>query len=290
LTKHPRPTVRRRKVGSELKRLREAAGVSMDEAADRIGGDKSKISRQENGRQGISKLEIEAFLDLYGVQDRRLRTALTTMAREGRRKGWWTQYSNVVGEPFLEQISIESDAARIFIFQPLLIPGLLQTRAYAEECIREVEKGKSTADEQIDTYVTLRLERQQLLESEGAPQIVCLLDEAVLHRAVGGAQTMSAQLARLTAVNDPPRLSIQVVPFGQGWHAGLDGGFSIFSYPDPMDLDVVRVSYLDGALYLEEDDAVERYRLAFDQLRAAALSSHESMALIARLARGTYSG
>lgn len=282
LPSHPRPTVRRRRLGGELKRLREAAGIKMEQAAERIGGDKSKISRQENGRQGVSKLEVEALADLYGVEDQKLRTALITMAREGRRKSWWAQYSDILPEMFQEQLSIESDAVRILLFQPLLVPGLLQTREYAEESIRGVEK--TASDEQIELYVSVRMGRQEILR-ENAPQVVCLLDEAVLRRTVGGPKTMAAQLQKLIELNNPPRLSIQVIPFGQGWHAGLDGAFSIFSYPDPMDLDVVRLEYLDGALYLEEDGPVERYQLAFDQLRASALPSRQSMDLISQTAR-----
>ncbi len=281
LPSHPRPTVRRRKLGSELKRLREAAGIKMDQAAERIGGDKSKISRQENGRQGASKLEVEALLDLYGVTDARRRAALVTMARERRRKSWWAQYSDIGGDLFQEQLSIESDAVRILVFQPLLVPGLLQTPDYAEDAIRNV--GKACSEEQIKSFVDLRLRRQEILRGDKAPQVVCVLDEGVLHRMIGGREVMASQLRRLIDLNDPPRLSIQVVPFRQGWHAGLDGAFSIFSYPDPMDLDVVRLEYLDGALYLEEDSPVNRYKLAFDQVRSSALPSRESMALIAEL-------
>ncbi|MEV7870381.1 helix-turn-helix transcriptional regulator [Streptomyces sp. NPDC088124] len=280
---HPRPTVRRRKVGGEFKRLREAAGIKMEQAAERIGGDKSKISRQENGRQGMTKLEVEALLALYGVDDHRLRTALTTLARESRRKGWWAQYSDLLPDVFQEQLSIESDAVRILIFQPLLVPGLLQTREYAEDVIRGVEK--SASDEQIESFISVRMDRQEVLRRKDAPQVLCLLDEAVLRRVVGGPKVMADQLEALIKRNNPPQLSIQIIPFGQGWHAGLDGAFSVFSYPDPMDLDVARVEYLDGALYLEDDGPVKRYQLTFDQLRATALPSGQSMDLIARAAR-----
>ncbi|MFI1887012.1 helix-turn-helix domain-containing protein [Streptomyces jumonjinensis] len=280
---HPRPTVRRRRLGSELKRLREAADVTMDQAAERIGGDKSKISRQENGRQSVSKLEIEALLILYGVDDPRLQTALTTMSRESRRKSWWTQYSGILPALFQERLSVESDAARMFVFQPLLVPGLLQTREYAEEVIRSA--GTSASEEEIESFLSVRMNRQEIFRKENPPQYVCLLDEAVLRRVIGSPGMMAAQLQRLIELNKPPRLSIQIVPFGQGWHAGLDGPFAIYSYPDPMDLDVVNLDYLDGALYLEEDGPVDQYRLAFDQLRSSALPSRQSMELIARVAK-----
>ncbi|MFE1729838.1 helix-turn-helix domain-containing protein [Streptomyces bacillaris] len=281
---HPRPTVRRRRLGAELKRLREKAGVSMEDAAERIGGDKPKISRQENGRQGVSKLEIEALLELYRVSDDRLRTALTTLAREGRRKGWWAQYSDILPAGFQERLSIESDAARILTFQSMLVPGLLQTAEYATEVIPAA--GKSQTEEQIKSYIEVRASRQEILARPNPPQYVCLLDEAVLRREVGGPAVMVRQLDKILEVNNPPRLTIQVVPLSQGWHAGADGAFNIYSYPDPMDLDVVNLDYLDGALYLEEDLPVERYQLAFDELRAAALASRHSMKLVSSVRQG----
>ncbi|MER6195544.1 helix-turn-helix domain-containing protein [Streptomyces cyaneofuscatus] len=280
---HPRPTVRRRRLGAELKRLREKAGVRMEDAAERIGGDKPKISRQENGRQGVSKLEIEALLALYEVSDDRLRTALTTLAREGRRKGWWAQYSDILPAGFQERLSIESDAARILTFQSMLVPGLLQTAEYATEVIRAA--GKSATEDQLKSYIEVRASRQEIFARDNPPQYVCLLDEAVLRREVGGPAVMAAQLGKILEVNNPPKLTIQVVPLSQGWHAGADGAFNIYSYPDPMDLDVVNLDYLDGALYLEEDLPVERYQLAFDELRATALASRQSMELVSSVRR-----
>lgn len=280
---HPRPTARRRRLGSELRRRREAAGITAEQAGERIGGDKSKISRQETGRQGITKLEIEALLDLYNVDDERLKIALTTLARESRQKSWWAPFSDILPERFQEHLSIETDAVRMMVFQPLLVPGLLQTREYAQELIRGVEK--DATEEQIESYVSVRMARQDILTKNNPPQFVCLLDEAAVRRSIGGPEVMAAQLHRLIELANPPRLSIQVIPFGQGWHAGLDGAFTIFSYPDPMDLDVVSLGYLDGLLYLEEDGPVERYQLAFDQLRASALPSRQSVDLLERAAR-----
>jgi hypothetical protein len=127
--------------------------------------------------------------------------------------------------------------------------------------------------------------RQQIFARPAAPQFLCVLDEALLRRQIGSPEVLAAQLEKLIEVNSPPGLSVQVVPFDQGWHAGLDGAFTTYSYPDPLDLDVVSLDYLDGAMYLEEDATIERYRRAFDQLRASALSSLQSMDLIPRLAR-----
>ncbi|MBB1253743.1 helix-turn-helix domain-containing protein [Streptomyces alkaliterrae] len=279
----PRPTVRRRRLGSELRRLREAAGIKMEQAAARIDGDKPKISRIENGRISVRRLEIEALLDLYGVTDRRTVTSLVTLGKESRRKSWWHQYGQNLTPDFQEWLDLEDDAVRIHSYQPLLVPGLLQTPAYAHATIRSAERS-ATSDE-VHDFVATRMTRQAIFERTNRPQYVCILDEAVLHREIGGPGVLAAQLQKLAEVASPPELTVQVVPFNQGWHAGLNGGFSLFTYPDPMDLDVVSVQYMDGMLYLEEDESVERYRMAFDQLRASALSSRQSIELISRLAR-----
>ncbi|MDT0446761.1 helix-turn-helix domain-containing protein [Streptomyces johnsoniae] len=275
--------MRLRRLGAKLRRLREAAGIKMDAAAQRIDGDKPKISRIENGRMSIRRLELEALLELYGVTDQSTVAALSTMLKQTRRKGWWHQYSQDLDPDFEERLDLEDDAVRILAFQPLLVPGLLQTEEYAEAVIRSAER--SASDGEIGKWVSMRMARQAILTREEAPQLVCVVDEAVLHRQIGGPAALAGQLRRLCDVSAPPELSIQVVPFGQGWHAGLDGGFSVYSYPDPLHLDVVTVDYLDGALYLEDDSSVERYRRAFDQVRASALSSRQSMSLISRLAR-----
>ncbi|MFJ5532522.1 helix-turn-helix domain-containing protein [Streptomyces sp. NPDC093261] len=280
---HLVPTVRRRRLGADLRRLREAAGVKMEDAAGRIDTDRTKISRVETGRQSIKPVEVEALLKLYGVEDEQMIQALRTLAREGRRKNWWQQYSDGLSATFRERLAIESDAAVIRQYSQAYIPGLLQTADYAETVIRAADR--SLPDSEIDTLVRVRLERQEALKRDKAPQYICLLDEAVLRRPIGSPTVMAAQLRALLEVSELPDLLIQIVPFEQGWHAGLDGPFEIFSYPDPIELDVVALEYLDGAMYLEEDEAVAKYCKSFDQLRAAALSSRQSQDLISRTAR-----
>lgn len=280
----PRPTVRRKRLGVMLRRLRTTAGVTMEQAADRIDGDKSKISRVENGHLGIRRLELEALAVLYGVDDPAVVAGLTALARQSSTKGWWQQYSKDLRPEFQERLDLEGDAARIHLFQPLLVPGLLQTAEYAREVIGRVEK--SAAEGEVEQWVRMRLARQEILGRDGAaPQLVCVLDEAVLRRMVGGPATMLGQLRKLVDVGNPPELSIQVVPFAHGWHAGLDGAFGIYSYPDPLELDIVSVDYLDGVLHLEDDATAETYRRSFDQLRASALSSQQSRELILGIMR-----
>ena len=256
--------------------------MKMETAGERIGGDKTKISRQENGRQGISKLELEALLDLYGVENEKLRTSLAALAREGRRKSWWAQYGDILTPRFQEQLGIEGEAAIIRNWQPFALPGLIQAREYAEALIREAEK--TATPEEVESYVSVRMARQEILFGKTPPQVHCLLDEGVLHRPIGGTKVLARQLEKLIEMNELPHVSIQIVP-GQGWNAGLYGAFSIFSYPDPMDLDVVSVEYLDGKLYLEEDGPVERYKREFDALGTSALPSQQSMDLVSQVMR-----
>ncbi|GHB52329.1 transcriptional regulator [Streptomyces xanthochromogenes] len=248
---HPRPTVRRRRLGAELKRLREAADVSMDAAGAAIDGDKSKISRIENARQGIRGLELKALFNLYKVEDEKLKAALLTLARESKRKGWWQQYGDTLRPDFQERLSLEAEAVRLFAFQTMVVPGLLQTAGYAEAVIGGT--GRPTSDPETDAALAVRMERQSIFNREEPPQYFCVLDEAVLHREIGGSAVMVEQLNKLLELDGTPGLTIQIIPYAQGVYAGLDGPFTIYSYPDPMDLDVVGLDYLDGALYLEED-------------------------------------
>lgn len=278
-----RPTVRALRLGSELRRLREVAGVDTKVAAERIGGDRPKLSKIETGKQGISKAELEVLLTLYGVEDPKVKAAMDALRATRRKADWWDQYGAILGPQLRERLAIERDAVRIFAFQPMLIPGLLQTPDYARAINSGVEKDAD--EEQIASYVRVRMARQEIFKQESPPQYVCVLDEAVLRRAVGGPAVMAAQLKHLVSMINPPSISVQVVPFGQGWHAGLDGPFTIYAYPDPMDLDVVVLEYLEGALYLEEDRVADQYRLVFDAVRTAALSSRQSVELISRLAR-----
>ncbi|MDJ0463119.1 helix-turn-helix transcriptional regulator [Streptomyces sp. H27-C3] len=280
---HPRPTVRRRRLGAELKRLREASNVSMDHAGEHIDGDKTKISRIENARQGIRPLELKALFALYAVEDEKLKTALLTLAREGKRKSWWQQYDEILSPHFQERLTLEADAVRVLAFQPVVVPGLLQIKGYAADVLRGASH--PLTPEQIDAEVELRLERQSIFDREAPPQYVCILDEAILRREIGGPKVMAEQLQHLQEANDHSSISVQVIPNAHGSHAGFSGAFTVYSYPDPMELDVVGLDYLDGSLYLEEDGPVERYRRAFDQLRAAALSSRQSMDLISQVMR-----
>lgn len=279
-------TARRRKLATELRRLREGAGVSLGQAAEALDAATSKISRIENGRSGVRKVDLLALLDCYGIKDADVRTALVHLARESRQKGWWHDYGDALSPGLQDLVGMEAESARICEFQTLLVPALLQTEAYTRAVIDPLQAaGRPLGEAEIESQVAVRMQRQGILRADDAPQLLCVLDQAVISRPIGGAKVMRNQLTHLLEVSRPPHLTIQIIPFSAGRHVGLDGPFRIISHRDPVDLDVVSLGYLYGGLYLEEDAHVERYRLLFDHLRAQALSSAQSMDLISRAMR-----
>ncbi|MEV0278015.1 helix-turn-helix transcriptional regulator [Streptomyces sp. NPDC050610] len=276
-------TARRRRLGAELRTLREAAQVSVEAAARRLHGDGSKISRIETGSYRGSRLELETLLDLYGVPEKdKLRDRLIALSTQGRQRSWWRQHGDVLGPGFKELLMLESDTVRIAAFQPLVIPGLLQTREYAAAVI--TGSGEPLSPEQIDFYVSLRFERQQVFQRKEPPQYVCYVTESVVRQVVDTPRVMADQLRHLLHMHDIFGITIQVIPF-RGPYVSVGGAFTLFSYPDPMDLDIVYVEHLDGTFYLQEDATISKYRRATEVLRSAALPSAQSMKLISSIAQ-----
>ncbi|MFF5131320.1 helix-turn-helix domain-containing protein [Streptomyces syringium] len=275
-------TARRRRLGAELRALREAAKVSPEEAAVAIHGDRSKISRQETGRHRVTRLELDVLLSLYKVKDERTRECLVALASEGHKRSWWRQYGETLRPSFKEGLSLESDATKIRAFQSQVIPGLLQTRPYASAVMTGSDP---LPEEELEFYLDLRMERQEVLRREKPPSYMCIMPEGVLRQQIGGAAVMAEQLRRLVCLSQSSEMTIQVTPLSQTTFTCTGGSFDIFSYPEPMGLEVVQVEYLDGALYLEEDEAVTKYGRAWGRLQAAALPAQQSIELIASIAR-----
>lgn len=265
----------------ELRRLRERAQVSQFAAAEAIDGSDTKISRLEAGKTGLNRLELVALLDLYGVGDEEFRAGLLELNRTSRKRGWWQQRSDVLTPQLQELVELESTASQIFEYEAVLIPGLFQTEEYAHSVISGFPPPHHPP---VDEGVRIRMERQQLLARDDAPRIFCVLDEAVLRRQVGGPQVMAAQLRKLVAVNNPPQLTIQVVPYRAGAHAGTDGSFRLFTYPAPAGMDLCFLEQKASRLFIEEEADLESYRIAAEHLRTQALSSPDSMKMISGLA------
>ena len=280
----PEPTVRKKYVGAQLKRMREQANLTRETVAGRLDCWPSKIGRIENGLSAPGGADLEIMLDLYGTQDPDLRASLSLLSRRSRsvsRRGWWHRYAEVLEPGDLERISMESEVAAIRNFETVLVPGLLQTEEYA----RAVMAGCGYTPEAAAPFVAVRMARQQVLARPDAPRFLAVVDEAALHRCVGGPEVMAAQLRRLLEVNDTSRCCLRVLPFEAGAHAGLDGPFTILSYDRPVGLEVAVVEHREARHYAEQPEQVARYRAVFDDLLARALSPEDSRDLIARVAQ-----
>ncbi|GAA2361135.1 helix-turn-helix transcriptional regulator [Streptomyces carpaticus] len=278
----PGATVRRYVLGLELKRLRHAVNVTQNEAAECIDTDDSRISRIESGSSPISRPELSELLRRYGlVEGDDLHGFLLNLHRDSRKRGWWHQQRGIIPPSVQQLIELESSATRMVQFSPTVIPGLLQTESYARALIAAFPLPHGSADEAVN----VRMTRQKVLAEATAPQFVCLLDEATLHRQVGGPRTQATQLRHLVEVSNPPTLTVRVLPYTSGVHAGVDGGFKLFSYPSPTSMEFAFVEYLNGHIFVEGDGAVTAFRRTAEELQSQALSSDDSMKLITRIAR-----
>jgi transcriptional regulator with XRE-family HTH domain len=277
------PTVRRRRLGSELRKLREDHSIKLEEVAERLGVAASTLSRIETGKAPTKSVYLTAMLEMYGVTDPAQRQVLVDMAREGHRKGWWSVYDDVLPTGFGIYVGLEAEAAGVRSFEGEVIHGLFQTRDYARAILREVQV-KDT-DAQVDRLVDLRIKRQDSLERDPPLDVWLILDESVVRRTIGGPEVMRGQLARLVEASRKPNVTLQVLPFSSGSHAGLRGSFSILEFPERADSDVAYVESVAGIIYLEKEREVRHCAEAFDRLRAAALSPGQSASLIVDAAR-----
>ncbi len=272
------PTVRRRRLAGELRRLRDQAQLTIDDVAEKLECSASKISRIETGHVGVTPKDTRELLKLYGVDADQLE-ALVQLAREARKKGWWHTYNEVFTGAF---VGLEAETSSLRAYQALLIPGLLQTEDYMRAVIRAARP--DATDAQVEKRVKARLARQRLLTDPDPPRYWAVIDEAVLCRTVGGPKVMHAQLNWLAARATLPHVTIQVLPFQVGAHAGMEGPFLILGFPEQADPDVVYVDNTTAGIYLEEPSEILRYTLMFDHLRAAALAPDDTLTRIAAAA------
>ncbi|MBT2400418.1 helix-turn-helix transcriptional regulator [Streptomyces sp. ISL-100] len=278
------PAVRRRKLGEELRRLRDRAGLTSPEAARLVGWHQSKVSRIETGRSAVKPSDVTRLLDAYGVTDPQLMELVDALtgppAHEGGRH-WWHAYRGLLPPQYRDLISLESQASSARTLETTVVPGLLQTPDYARAVTRAALAHLPAT--KVDSLVEVRIARQKVLRAAAPLELSAVLDEAVLRRPVGGRQIMKEQLRKLLAVAELPHVRLQVLPFESGAHIGLTGPFIIFSFPNIVDLNVVVIDHLTSSLYLERKEDLKAYDAAFNTLQAQALSPQESSALIARI-------
>jgi transcriptional regulator with XRE-family HTH domain len=265
------PTVRQRRLARALRGLREGADLSIEQVAEKLELSPSTISRIETAQVGVRPRELRELLDIYGVGGAQ-RDELLGIARERRQRAWWQEYKEL---PNIAVAGFEAEAATISQYAALLVPGLLQTEAYARVVLEAIRLHPEPGD--VERRMALRMNRQALLTDPRAPAYQVVLDEAVLRRTVGGQRVMQAQLQRLVDVAALPSVTLQVLPFSAGAHAGMDGEFTIFRYRDPEDLDVVYIENTGGDAYIEDAAVTRWYDSIFDHLRAVALDPAKSI-------------
>jgi transcriptional regulator with XRE-family HTH domain len=278
-------TVGSRRLVIELKQFREAAGLTGEQVAEQMGWSAAKVYRIEGDRVRVLARDVQRLLKLYGIEGEQ-RDAVMELARLARVKDWWQQYSGAIPEWFQFYVGLEAAASAMQEYNAELVTGLLQTEPYIRAVMAAAMRADTNGDE-MERQIKVRTERQKRLTAPDAPTLWVVLNEAVLHRQVGGLVVMRDQLAHIAEVAGLGNVTVQVLPYTAGAHPAMLGSFTLMQFPDPADRDVVYLEAETGALYLEKQEDVRRYSLILDYLRAQALGPAESRALIARLAKET---
>ena len=275
------PTVRRRRLAAELRKLRKESGKTREQVAQFVGCSPVTVTRIESAQSAPRLADTARMLEFYGVTGAR-REVLMTLCSEARRRGWWHQYSGAIPAWFEVYVGIEGEVSEIRSYQPEAIDGRLQTEGYIRALMLadvDVPSG-----EELERRIAVRMTRQEQLKGDDAPKMWVVLNEAALRREVGGRNTMRDQLTHLIEVSRSNKVVVQVLTYGAGAHPAMDGAFEILRFPDAADPDVVYLQYRRGSIYLEDSADVAAYAELFDHLRARALGPDESRALIAHLA------
>ena len=281
----PGPTVPRMLLGIQLHRMREAAGITPDQAGYEIRASRSKISRMENGQVRFKERDVTDLLTLYGVTDAKIVAGLVALARQANAPGWWSKYGDVMADWFEGYLGLETAASVIRTFELQFVHGLFQTEDYARAVT--LLGHTSAPAEEIDRRVSLRLKRQDLLNGPAPPQVWSVLDEGALRRPVGGRAVMQAQLKRLIEVAGLRHVTIQVVPFDRGGHTAAGGSFTILRFGEPDVPDVVYIEQLTSALYLDKYEDVDHYMEVMNHLSTEALTPMQSARFLADMIRET---
>lgn len=272
------PNLAHRRLTNALRRLREDSGLTREYVAEQLDCSASTIVRYETARwTRIKTGDLRDLLDIYGVTDRQQRDAYVQLLKQAKEPGWWTQYSDVIDS----YVGFEDDASSIHTFEPLFIPGLLQTEDYARALF---QSNPTMEPEQIERRVEVRMDRQKLLQGRDAPELWAIVDETAIRRPVGGSEVMRAQLRHVLEASTAQKITFQVVPMSVGAHPGMNGSFVVLDFPDPTDTPVAYQETATDGLFPEGTGVVHRYQQMFDHLMATALSVAESRRLTERAA------
>ena len=275
------PTAQRIVLGAQLRRLREAASITTEQAGEAIRASRSKISRLERGQTGVKKRDLADLLILYGVTGQAEREDLLILARRASAPGWWQQYHDILPKRLERYIGLERAASIIRTYEVQFVPGLMQTEGYARAVILRSNPGAPS--DETDRRVSLRMQRQRLVTEPGAPQLWAVLDETALRRPQGGPHVMRAQFEHLLRLTDLSNVTLQIVPFRSGPPSATGGPFTILRFPEPDLPDVVYIEHLSGALYLDQPDDITTYLTVIDQLCVQAETGHASQNMLRAL-------
>jgi transcriptional regulator with XRE-family HTH domain len=270
------PTVRRRRLGAELRQRRERAGLSLEVVAERLECSQSKISRIETGHTSVTVRDVRDMLTIYEATESEIEE-LSDLARDARQKAWWHPYTQVLSSAY---VGLEAEARRVRTYEQLVVPGLLQTEGYARAMMLTLPQRSA---EEISDRIRVRMKRQSLLDREDDFSLWVVLDEAALSRPVGGDEVMREQLQRLVTAAERSNVTIQLLPFEIGAHAGMDGTFAILDFDEAWDRSIVFAENATGGLFLDKSDEVQRYVNVFDIVHAAALDPERTTARIKEL-------
>jgi len=273
------PTVLRILLGAQLRRLREAANITREDAGYHIRASGSKISRMELGRVSFKERDVTDLLEFYGVTDPAHRESLVQLTHEANAPAWWQKYQDVVPDWFAVYVGLEEAAQLIRVYEVQFVPGLLQTEEYARAVVQQGAPGLDPAE--VERRVAVRMGRQKLLSKDSPPRLWAIVDEAALRRPMGGREVLTAQIQRLMDAVNEPYITLQIMPFKYGGHAADGGSFTIMRFPEADLPDMVYMEYLTGALYLDKPDEVERYAAVMERLSVAGTSPDRTREILA---------
>ncbi|MFC4589203.1 helix-turn-helix domain-containing protein [Sphaerisporangium corydalis] len=278
------PLAQRRRLAQELRKLRGRRGISLEDVARELECDSSWLSRVERAERGIRPKDVKSLLDLYKVVDEARREELLELSRRAGTRDWWHRFRKGLKPKFEVYLGLEADASTIRSYQTQVVPGILQTSQYAWAVIEATDvEGVVDADEMIK----VKMARQEMLTRDQHPvQLFVVLDEAVLHRRVGSADTMKGQIEHLLEMGRLPNVVIQVLPFTTGAHAAMAGAFNVLEFPESADLGVVYLEQATSGLVLQSEREIRRYALMWGNIAGKALSPQESAALITARSHG----
>jgi len=280
------PSIRRRRLRSELRQRREAAEMTQEQVAEAMDWSLSKLIRIESGAVGISTNDLKALLNLYGVKDRHQIDAMVELAKASRQRMWWSAYKDAVSPQLISYIGYEAEAVVMRQFHFALMPGLLQTEAYARTVIFDSVPGELTGEarRRAERQLEVRMRRgQEVLNRDDPPELYLVLDEAAIRRQVGGPAVMREQLNYLATLANRPTIELRILPFERGAHPGVNGAFTILEFADPAVGDVLYLDAMAESMIKEAPSNLDYYHRVFQKLQQLALDPADSLALVERV-------